>query len=286
MEKTTDSAGNYLKLEVHGHRGCRGLRPENTLPAFLYALELGVDTLELDVVISADEQVVVSHEPWLSATLCSDADGQSIMPDQEPSFNLFQLPYTYIRRCDCGLQRQLRFPEQRLQAAYKPLLREVCQAVEARARELNRAPVRYSIEVKSTLEGDTIFHPSPTRFVELVLGEVRTAGVESRTSFISFDKRALQAAREQAPALPLGLLVEDLKPFQQHLQELGFIPALYGPEYPLVDAQLMAEVRAHNMRIVPWTVNEPAAMRALLHLAVDGITTDYPDRLLRLLNRL
>jgi glycerophosphoryl diester phosphodiesterase len=84
----------------------------------------------------------------------------------------------------------------------------------------------------------------------------------------------------------LGLLVEDAKPFREHLQELGFIPALYGPEFPLVDAQLMAEVRAHNMRIVPWTVNETADMHRLLALRVDGITTDYPDRLLRLLQRL
>jgi len=286
MKRTADSASDYPEVEVHGHRGCRGLRPENTLPAFLYALELGVDTLELDVVISADEQVVVSHEPWLSAALCRDADGQPITPNQEHSFNLFHLPYTYIRRYDCGLQRQLRFPEQHLQAAYKPLLREVIQAVEVRTRELKRAAVRYSIEVKSTLEGDAIFHPVPTRFVELVLGAVRAAGVESRTSFISFDKRALQAAREQAPTLPLGMLVEDTKPFQQHLLELGFIPVLYGPEYPLVDAQLIAEVRAHNMHIVPWTVNEPVAMHTLLQLGVDGITTDYPNRLLRLLNRL
>ena len=281
--KIADAIGSP---EVHGHRGCRGLLPENTLPAFLYALELGVDTLELDVVISADEQVVVSHEPWLSAALCSDADGQPILPDKEREFNLFRLPYDYIRRCDCGLQQQLRFPEQQLQAAYKPLLREVFQAVEKRTQDLSRQPVRYSIEVKSTPEGDNVFHPVPARFVELVLEEVRAAGVLSRTSFISFDKRALQATRQQAPELPLGLLVEDPEPFQKHLQELGFVPALYGPEFPLVDAQLMAEVRARGMRIVPWTVNEIDDMRRLLALGVDGITTDYPNRLLLLLQRL
>ncbi|OUJ76374.1 glycerophosphodiester phosphodiesterase family protein [Hymenobacter crusticola] len=272
--------------EVHGHRGCRGLLPENTLPAFLHALELGVDTLELDVVISADEQVVVSHEPWLSAALCLDADGRPIEPTRERAFNLFQLPYDYIRRCDCGMQQQLRFPEQQQVPAYKPLLLEVLRAVEKRTQELDRAPVHYSIEVKSSAREDTVFHPAPSRFVELILGEVHAAGVVARTAFISFDKRALQAARQQAPELPLGLLVEDAEPFHQHLQELGFIPALYGPEFPLVDAKLMAEVRAHDMRIVPWTVNEVADMRRLLALGVDGITTDYPDRLLNFLQRL
>jgi len=249
-------------------------------------LVLGADVLELDVVISADEQVVVSHEPWLSASLCLRADGQPISPETERDFNLYKLPYEYIRRCDCGQQPHSRFPEQQLQAAYKPLLREVFQAVERRAQELNRLPVRYSIEVKSTPGEDNIFHPVPARFVELVLKEVQAAGVLTRASFISFDKRALQAAHQQAPELPLGLLVEDADPFQKHLQALGFIPTLYGPEFSLVDAQLMTEVRVHNMHIVPWTVNEVADMRRLLALGVDGITTDYPDQLLRLLQRL
>ncbi|WP_324673961.1 glycerophosphodiester phosphodiesterase family protein [Hymenobacter sp. GOD-10R] len=282
MIRIVDST-NYP--EVHGHRGCRGLLPENTVPAFLRALELGVDTLELDVVISADEQVIVSHEPWLSAALCLDASGQPIPLAREKDFNLFQLPYDYIRRCDCGLQRQLRFPEQQLQPAYKPLLREVFQAVEKRTQELTRSLVHYSIEVKSTAGEDHIFHPTPARFVELVIGEVQAAGVMSRTAIISFDKRALQAVHQQAPALTLGLLVEDAKPFHEHLQELGFIPALYGPEFPLVDAQLMAEVRAYSMRLVPWTVNEIADMHRLLALGVDGITTDYPNRLLQILQR-
>jgi len=272
--------------EVHGHRGCRGLLPENTLPAFLHALELGVDVLELDVVISADNQVVVSHEPWLSATLCQDANGQRIPLEAERDFNLYRLPYEYIRRCDCGCLQQARFPNQELHAAYKPLLKDVFQAVESYAQTLGRSPVHYSIEVKSTPDGDNLFHPSPDKFVELVLGTVQAAGVLARVAFISFDKRALQAARQQAPEVPLGLLVEDTESLRWHLQELGFVPALYGPEFPLVDVQLMAEVRAQNMRIVPWTVNEIDDMRRLLDLGVDGITTDYPDRLLELLQRL
>jgi glycerophosphoryl diester phosphodiesterase len=272
--------------EVHGHRGCRGLLPENTLPAFLHALELGVDYLELDVVISADEQVVVSHEPWLSAALCLDATGQPIPTAAEHNFNIFRLSYDYIQRCDCGQQRQARFPEQQLLAASKPLLRDVFQQVEARTQQLGRVPVHYSIEVKSSPTGDFVFHPAPARFVELIVAEIRNAGLGSRTVLLSFDKRALQAARVQAPELPLCLLVEDTVPFEQHLRELGFVPAIYGPEYPLVDARLLAEVRAHNMRIVPWTANETGAMQALLQLGVDGITTDYPNRLLRLLRGL
>ncbi|HEX8350058.1 MAG TPA: glycerophosphodiester phosphodiesterase family protein, partial [Hymenobacter sp.] len=172
--------------EVHGHRGCRGLWPENTLPAFLHALELGVDTLELDVVISADEQVVVSHEPWLSAALCLDADGRPIPLATERDFNIFQLSYDYIRRCNCGQQRQARFPEQQLIAANKPLLRDVFQQVEARTQQLGRVPVRYSIEVKSSPEGDAIFHPAPPHFVELVVAELQAAGVTSRTVLLSF----------------------------------------------------------------------------------------------------
>ncbi|MBC6608273.1 glycerophosphodiester phosphodiesterase [Hymenobacter sp. BT188] len=271
--------------EVHGHRGCRGLRPENTLAGFLYALELGVDALELDVVISADEQVVVSHEPWLSAAICRDAAGERIDPASERLHNLFLMPYAAIRPCDCGSVRNPRFPHQLLNAAYKPLLQEVIAEANRYAQYLGRPLPFFSIEIKSSLAGDGILHPSPPRFVELVSAVVHAADVAKRTTLLSFDKRVLQAARNQVPYLPLCLLVEDAHPLADHLRELGFVPAVYGPEHRLVDEKLVAKAHTHGMRIIPWTVNEPADMQRLLTLGVDGITTDYPDLLVGLLLR-
>ncbi|GAB2460132.1 glycerophosphoryl diester phosphodiesterase [Hymenobacter qilianensis] len=261
------------------------MRPENTLAGFLHALELGVDALELDVVISADEQVVVSHEPWLSAAICRDAAGERIDPASERLHNLFLMPYAVIRHCDCGSVRNPRFPHQLLNTAYKPLLQEVIAEADKYAQYLGRPLPFLSIEIKSSSAGDGIFHPSPARFVELVSAVVHAAGVAKRTTVLSFDKRVLQAARTQVPSLPLCLLVEDAQPLAEHLKELGFVPAVYGPEHCLVDKKLVAEVHTLGMRIIPWTVNELADMHRLIALGVDGITTDYPDLLVSSLVR-
>jgi glycerophosphoryl diester phosphodiesterase len=270
---------------VHGHRGCRGLRPENTLPAFLHALALGVDVLELDVVISADQQVVVSHEPWLSPTICLDAAGQRIAPDTEARHNLYAMPYAAIRRCDCGQVRHPDFPNQISQPAPKPLLREVLAAVEAATRPLGRPTVGYSVEVKSSPEGDGIFHPAPAQFLALVLAELQAAQVLARTTLLSFDARILQAARQAQPELTTCLLLEAPQLWLPSIQALGFTPTVLGPDFKTVTAAAVQELRnAHpKLQLVPWTVNNPSDMQRLLGWGLDGITTDYPDRLLALL---
>ena len=273
-------------IEVHGHRGCRGLRPENTLPAFLHATQLGADVLEMDVVLSADGEVVVSHEPWFAAAICRDPTGRAIDPAREQTHRLYQLPYAAIRAYDCGSTRHPDFPRQQVAAAPKPLLREVFPAVEQLAAQLGRSAVQYSVEIKCDPAGDGTDHPLPDRMVAAVGEVVGAAGVAGRVRLLSFDKRVLRAARQLLPALPLCLLVEDFLPLRAHLAELGFVPATYGPMQELVTPALAAEVGALAMQLVPWTVNTVADMRRLLQLPVSGLTTDYPDRLLRLLGRL
>lgn len=267
---------------IHGHRGCRGLRPENTLPAFRHALALGVDVLELDVVISADRQVVVSHEPWFSAAICRTPDGLPISPEAERQHNLYALPYATIRQYDCGLTRHKSFPEQQPESAYKPLLREVFEEVEHYVAMHTRAPVVYSIEIKSSPAGDGIFHPLPAEFFALVYAEIVAAGVGERSTLLCFDKRILQVAKRQAPGLPLCLLVEDDRPVEEHLQELGFLPAVYGIHHPLLTTDLADFLREQGVGMVPWTVNNPEDIARILAFQPAGITTDYPDRLLAL----
>ena len=270
--------------QIHGHRGCRGLLPENTLPGFLHALELGVDALEMDVVISADQQVVVSHEPWLSATICHDAQGQRIPAATQRAHNLYRLPYAEIRRCDCGSLPPPQFPAQRPVPAPKPLLREVLAATEAATQRLSRAPVSYAIEVKSTPAGDSIYHPEPRAFLALVAAEIAAAGVAARSTILAFDARVLQAARAEWPALATCLLVEADQPWAVALAALGFVPTVFGPDYRSVSAAAVRQFRAAHpsLSLVPWTVNDPAAMRRLATLGVTGFTTDYPDRALAL----
>jgi glycerophosphoryl diester phosphodiesterase len=261
------------------------LLPENTLPAFLKALELGVDVLELDVVVSADQQVVISHEPWLSAQLGRAPDGTLISPQQELDYNLYRLPYATIRRCVVGEWAHPAFPTQQPHPTYRPLLREMLQAIEAACQRLGRPPVGYSIELKSTPEGDAIFHPLPARFVELVLAEVHAAAVQARTTLLSFDSRILQAARQLAPTQALCLLSETPAPAAQLFQALGFAPDVFGPDFHLLslDAARALSAAYPGLRLVPWTVNQLADFQQVLRWGVAGITTDYPDQLLALL---
>ncbi|MGI4867233.1 MAG: glycerophosphodiester phosphodiesterase family protein [Janthinobacterium lividum] len=275
--------------EIHGHRGCRGLFPENTLPAFQHALALGVDALELDVVVSQDGQVVVSHEPWLSAKLGRDPQGQLIDPAEERRFNLYQLPYATIRQCVVGEWPHPDFPEQQPVPSYRPLLCEVLHQAETHCQQLGRAAVRYSVEIKSSPEGDNLYHPAPAAFVDLVVAELRAAKAEARTTLLSFDPRVLQAARQTYPDLALCLLIEDyLPPVPPLFAELGFVPDTLGPDYQLLSAATIHALRVTypQLRLVPWTVNSPADLQLVRDWQVEGITTDYPNRLLALLGPL
>lgn len=279
---------NPYRPEIHGHRGCRGLFPENTLPAFLHALTLGVDVLEMDVVISADNQVVVSHEPWLNPRICLDPAGHAIAPDDATRFNLYEMPYHVIRQCDCGQLQYPEFPRQQNLPAHKPLLKEVLNAVAIATKQLRRAPVRFSIEIKSLPDGDNIFHPKPAQFLALVLAELAAAQVLSRTTLLCFDARVLQLAHYQYPALATCLLVEEEQPWLSSLQALGFTPTAFGPNFRTVTVDAVQQLRTlcpTSLRLVPWTTNASADMLHLINMKVDGITTDYPDVLSVLLSR-
>lgn len=285
-ENRTDNVPNFKRLEVHGHRGCRGLRPENTLPGFLYAAALGVDVLEMDVVISADQQVVVSHDPWLAAHLCRDAAGQRIAPAHERKHNLYHLPYAAIQQCDCGSWSNPAFPLQQSIAVSKPLLREVLAATEALPYTPVGKRLRYSVEIKCTPSGDNLYHPEPAQFLSLVMAELVAADVLSRTTLLCFDPRVLRLARAQfGSSLDLCLLSESGEAWPASVAKLGFQPDVFGPNYESVTPSAISAFRRlyPGAGLVPWTVNNPVNMQRLLSMGVDGLTTDYPNRLLAVL---
>ena len=265
-------------IDIQGHRGARGLMPENTIPAFIKALEIGVTTLELDVVISQDQEVVVSHEPYLSHLICKAPDGSPISEDQEQEYNLYQMPYATIRQSDCGSLPHPRFPEQKKMVAHKPLLRQVIEAAEQYVATHALPPVQYNIEIKSTESGDSIFHPVPTVFAALVLAVIDEKEVADRVTIQSFDVRALQATHELRPNMRLALLVENTDSPQKNIARLGFTPQIYSPYFKLVDEKLIDFAKTQRMQVIPWTVNEPEDIKAMLDLGADGIISDYPDR--------
>lgn len=270
-------------VDVQGHRGARGLMPENTIPAMIEAVRLGVTTLELDVVITADQQVLLSHEPWMNADICLDANGQELSGSKGKQINIYTLTYDEIITYDCGSKGNSRYPEQQKIPVHKPLLADVFQAVERYTKEHKLAPVQYNIEIKSTAASDGKQHPEPERFADLVLAEVAKAGLYSRTTIQSFDMRPLQYLNSKNAPVKMALLVESQTNYEAAIRELGFIPTIYSPNYRLVNKKLMAYAAQIGMKVIPWTVNDTDDMRRMLDFGVDGIITDYPNRMLNLL---
>lgn len=271
---------NYLnkpvKFDLQGHRGARGLMPENTLGAFKKAIELGVNTLELDVVITKDKQIVVSHEPWMNAEICLNPNGNSIQKDKEKSFNIYQMSYEEVKTFDCGSKYNKAFPYQELASAHKPLLKDVLNMADSVSRNHGKK-IKFNIELKSLPQGDDIFHPKPQEFVKLVMDCILHETDLERVNLQSFDFRILQELHQSYPDVVLAVLVYQTD-MPTALDELGFIPEIYSPYFPLVNKNLIKEAHAQDMKVIPWTVNKPEQMKTLLNMGVDGLITDYPDR--------
>ena len=273
---TKNMAGSRPKgLDKQGHRGARGLMPENTIPAMLHALDLGVTTLEMDLVISKDEKVVVSHDVYFHHNITTGPDGRTYTKSEAEKLLLFDMPYDRIRKYDVGLKPHPDYPRQKKMAVHKPLLSDLLDATE---NYKGQKPY-YNIEIKSKKEGDGKKHPPIEQFVDLAMAVVRAKGIGPRTTMQSFDPRALQVLHRKYPGQTLSLLIEgnDGRTIQQQLEELGFIPQVYSPHYSLVTKELIAFCHGKNIRVIPWTVNKLDDMKRLVSLGVDGIISDYPD---------
>lgn len=279
MAQSSNNTVGVSGFDVQGHRGARGLLPENTIPGFIKALELGVTTLEMDVVITKDSQVVLSHEPWFSCVICSLPSGEPVPVNEHHQYKIYEMTYEEVKQFDCGKRGHALFPRQKAQPAFKPLLKDVIEAAEAYVEEHGLAPIYYNIETKSQPQRDNIFHPDPITFTLLLYDVLIKAGVKERTILQSFDVRTLQAGQRLDPDWRLALLVEREgdKGVAANLDELGFTPHIYSPNYHLVDEELLNETRARGMQVIPWTINTLEEMQHLKDLGVDGIITDYPD---------
>jgi len=265
-------------FDIEGHRGARGLVPENTIPSFLKALEFGVDTLELDLVVSSDGQLVVSHEPWFASLISLDKNGNPIPEEKEKEYNLYKMTYSEIKLYDVGSLGNLNFPEQQKMKVYKPLLKDVFTQVQKYIQKNKLKQVRYNIETKSNPAGDNVYHPIPSVFAKMVYDEVLANKMQKNVIIQSFDVRPLQELRKLPVKFPLALLVMNKDGIEKNLEKLGFQPDAYSPHFSLVDDATVAFCRERKMKIVPWTVNEIADLERMKKFELDGIITDYPDR--------
>jgi glycerophosphoryl diester phosphodiesterase len=251
--------------------------PENTLPAFHKGLELGVKTLEMDVVITKDRKVVVSHDPWIDPAICFDTTGNEIKPDTSRGIKIYDLTYDELSKFDCGSKGNVLFPRQEKIAASKPLLSDVFRMAEKYCKDYDRNLTFYNIEIKSQPDWDNDYTPPVQEFCDLVFSVINDFVPWNRVIIQSFDLRALKYFHKKYPGVTLALLVENDNNPEKMIRELGFRPEIYSPEYTLLKPRNVEWLHANHISVVPWTVNDTDEMRKLIKMKVDGIITDYPD---------
>lgn len=264
-------------LDIQGHRGCRGLMPENTIEGFKKAMDLGVRTLELDLVVNGDKQVVISHEPFFSHSISTAPDGHLISESKERSHNIYKLTQSEIESYDVGMRPHKGFELQKKMPATKPLLSKMVQEVENYASSKGYPAPLYNMEIKRTPAGDTIFHPAMEEFADIAINTIVAAGVMDRTTVQCFDVPTLQYLHQKHPNVRLVYLVENESNFRDNFDLLGFQPYVYSPYHKLVSSELVDYCKQHKIQLIPWTVNDAKESERLIRLGVDGIISDYPD---------
>lgn len=266
-------------FDKEGHRGCRGLMPENTIPAMLHAIDLGVNTLETDAVITKDKKVVLSHEPFFNHEIATKPDGTLVTQAEEKSLNIYRMDYAEVKKFDVGLRPHPRFSGQERIAVAKPLLGDMIDAVEQYCKTHNKPLPNYNIETKCHPETDDLYHPKPAEFVELLIAVIKEKKIDDRIIIQSFDPRTLQYLHAHYPAYKTALLIEeyDKKPFALQLRDLGFLPTIYSPDNSLVTPLLVKQCRDAGISLLPWTVNTIERIRELKKMGVNGVISDFPN---------
>lgn len=254
---------------VHGHRGARAVLPENTLPAFEYAIEVGVDALELDLAVTRDNVLVVSHDPEINTAICRGPSGGERL--------IRRLTLEQVRRWDCGAVANPEQPRQKAApGARMPTLDEVL-ALAPRGR------FDFNIETKSFPERPECA-PPPGEFARLVADAVRRRGLEKRVIVQSFDFRTLLAMKRIAPGIRLSALFSgEPRDFAATAREAG--SGVVSPHFTLVTPERVRQAHAAGLQVLPWTANTPEVWRKLVDARVDGIISDDPAGLIAFLKK-
>lgn len=276
---TTEEATRTFDLQ--GHRGARGLLPENTIPSFLIAIDHGVDTIEFDLVVTADRKLLISHEPWFHHHISTKPDGEPVTEEEQMEFNIFEMTYEETTQFDVGKRGHVNFPNQQPMEATKPLMIDAIRAIEAYVNENGLDPVAYNIETKSNPEHYGVMYPYPDEYAQILYDELTVLNEEfdlfGRIIIQSFDPATLVEFRQLNDEIAQAMLVFEDNPMQDYIDALGYTPEVWSPHYQLVDENMMTEARERQMLVIPWTINTVHEMREQLKLGVDGIITDYPD---------
>lgn len=257
-------AAEQPRILVHGHRGARARLPENTLPSFDYAIRQGVDALEMDMAVTRDNVIVISHDPILETPICSGPrNGVAI----------HSLTLDEVGQWDCGAVQNPKFPAQNtIPGTRMPTLDDVFQIA-------SRGTFNYNIEAKSFPERPE-YTPPPEEFSRLVLEKIRQYKLENRVALLSFDFRILVAMRKLAPEIRLSALTDsDPRAFTTIAKEAANAE-IVSPHYQLVTPEKVATAHASGIQVVAWTVNEAADWDRMIEAKVDAIVSDDPAALI------
>jgi glycerophosphoryl diester phosphodiesterase len=265
-------ASQAAAFDLQGHRGARGLLPENTLPGFERALAIGVDTLELDVGVTRDGVVVIHHDRRLNPDLARGPDGKWV---SAPAPTIHSLTFEELRTYDVGRLRPgsdyaQRFPlQQPIDGTRIPRLADLFAKAPA---------VRFNIETKLVPEApeETV---APEPFARALIAEVRKAGAAARTTIQSFDFRTLKVVEREAPEIATAYLTSGKNSDPAKVRAAG--ARIWSPNFQDLDAEKLRAARSLGLKVIVWTVNEPAEIARVLDMKVDGIISDYPDRVKR-----
>lgn len=268
---------NYPSFYKEGHRGTRGLMPENTIPAMNKGVEAGANCIEVDIYLTKDGKVLISHDPYVNVAHSLNWDGTEIPKEDAKKYVWRRMNYEDIRKIDVGSKPYAPYPQQQRVKTYMPLLGELIDSVEAYTTAHNLPKPIYNLELKTSVRFDSLgYNASPEEVVKATVDEVRARNIGNRYYIQSFDVRPLQVVHKQYPEIPVGFLTEG-KNVDSNLKVLGFIPHIYSPQYGIATKEMIDACHAKKMKFVPWTVNDKEKMKSLIAMGVDGIITDYPN---------
>ena len=268
-------------VDVQAHRGGAGLMPENTIEAMKHALDMGVNTLELDLQVSKDGLVVVSHDPYFHHRYAIRPDGSYVEKD-DPKEYIYTMPYSEVAKYDVGSRESEVWPGKACIKTVKPLANDLIDFVENYTKENGLSPVRYNIEIKSKdAAGEGQNWPTYDRFVTECCKFLHSKQLDDRLVVQSFDVRALNYMHEKYPEFILSYLVDaDAPDFDTYMSYLKFTPQWLSPHHTITDEALVQKCREKGIKLVPWTVDKPEDIKRILDLGVEAIISNYPDRVL------
>ena len=279
-------------VDVQAHRGGMGLLPANTLEAMKNAVDLGVNTLEMDIVVTKDKKVILSHDKYFTAEETTRPDGTPIKKE-DPREYMWKMTYEEIAKYDVGMRQHPNYPEQKTLPAIRPLLSDVLSFIENYTEEKDMAPMKYNIEIKADpdwnggIEGED--WPVYNEMVDICLKVLNSFNLGDRLIVQTFDERALAYMNEKYPELQLSYLVggDEVRwlenkemDFDAILDNIGFVPEWFSPASIFVSKSCVDEAHRRGMKVVTWTVDNYEEMIRMIDAGVDAVISNYPNRLL------